>query len=38
MTTLPAFLLLAAVLFYIGSFFYEKDLGKVEKVDLEIEG
>lgn len=38
MTTLPAFLLLAAVLFYIGSFFYEKDLGKVEKVELEIEG
>jgi MFS family permease len=38
MTTLPVFLLLAAILFYIGSFFYEKDLGKVEKVDLEIEG
>ncbi|MGV7927898.1 MAG: spinster family MFS transporter [Spirochaetota bacterium] len=38
MTTLPVFLLLAAVLFYIGSFFYEKDLGKVEKVELEIEG
>ncbi len=38
MTTLPAFLLLAAVLFYIGSFFYERDLGKVEKVELEIEG
>jgi fucose permease len=34
---LPAFLLVAAVLFFAASFFYEKDLNKVEKVTLEIE-
>lgn len=34
---LPAFLVAAAILFFIGSFFYEKDLNKVEKVTLEIE-
>ncbi|HPN11749.1 MAG TPA: MFS transporter [Spirochaetota bacterium] len=35
---LPAFLVVAAVLFYIGSFFYECDRDKVEKVTLEAEG
>ena len=34
---LPAFLILSAGLFFAGSFFYEKDLNKVEKVTLEIE-
>ncbi|HOT43443.1 MAG TPA: MFS transporter [Spirochaetota bacterium] len=34
---LPAFLVVAAVLFFIGSFFYERDLDKVEKVVLEAE-
>ncbi len=35
---LPAFLVGGAVLFFIGSFFYERDLAKVEKVTLEAEG
>jgi len=34
---LPAFLLVSALLFFVGSFFYEKDLNKVEKVALEVE-
>ncbi len=34
---LPAFLITAALLFFFASFFYEKDLNKVEKVTLEIE-
>lgn len=38
LTVLPAFLVIAAVLFFIGSFFYERDLNKVEKVTLEVEG
>jgi MFS family permease len=38
MQFLPLFTLLAAGLFFIGSFFYEKDLSRVERVDLEIEG
>ncbi|PKN34031.1 MAG: hypothetical protein CVU61_10600 [Deltaproteobacteria bacterium HGW-Deltaproteobacteria-19] len=37
-SVLPAFLVFSAVLFYLGSFFYEKDLAKVEKVELEMEG
>ncbi len=37
MTILPIFLLLSALLFFAGSFFYEKDLNKVEKVTLECE-
>jgi MFS family permease len=37
MTILPVFLLLSSLLFFIGSFFYEKDLNKVEKVTLECE-
>jgi predicted MFS family arabinose efflux permease len=35
---LPAFLIVAAVLFFFGSFFYVKDRDKVEKVTLEVEG
>jgi len=37
MSILPAFLLVSALLFFAGSFFYEKDLGKVEKITLECE-
>jgi MFS family permease len=37
-SVLPIFLVISAVLFFLGSFFYEKDLAKVEKVDLEMEG
>ncbi len=37
MTILPIFLLLSALLFFAGSFFYEKDLNRVEKVILECE-
>jgi len=34
---LPAFLATAAVLFFVGSFFFNKDFDKVEKVDLQME-
>ncbi len=34
---LPATLLLAAVLFFIGSFFYERDTESVEKMDIVFE-
>jgi len=37
MTILPIFLAMSAMLFLAGSFFYEKDLKKVEKVTLECE-
>jgi len=37
MTILPVFLVLSALLFFAGSFFYEKDLNKVEKITLECE-
>jgi MFS family permease len=37
MTILPIFLVVSALLFFAGSFFYEKDLKKVEKVTLECE-
>jgi fucose permease len=37
MSILPVFLLASALLFFAGSFLYEKDLGKVEKVTLECE-
>jgi MFS family permease len=37
MTILPVFLAASALLFFAGSFFYEKDLKKVEKVTLECE-
>jgi MFS family permease len=36
-SVLPAFLVFSAVLFYLGSFFYAKDLEKVEKIELELE-
>jgi MFS family permease len=35
-TFLPIALLIAAALFFAGSFYYEKDLKKVEKVKLEV--
>lgn len=35
-TFLPISLLIASALFFAGSFYYEKDLKKVEKVELEI--
>jgi MFS family permease len=37
MTILPIFLAASALLFFAGSFFYEKDLKKVEKITLECE-
>jgi MFS family permease len=37
MTILPIFLVASALLFFAGSFFYEKDLKKVEKITLECE-
>ncbi len=38
LTVLPAFLVVAAALFFAGAFFYQRDLARVEKVALEIEG
>ncbi len=37
MSILPVFLVVSALLFFAGSFFYEKDLSKVEKITLECE-
>ena len=37
MTMLPIFCMIAGIFFFIGSFFYEKDLEKVEKVDLVVD-
>lgn len=37
MSILPGFLVVSALMFFAGSFFYEKDLSKVEKVTLECE-
>jgi MFS family permease len=37
MSILPIFLLASSLLFFAGSFFYEKDLSRVEKVTLECE-
>jgi MFS family permease len=37
MSILPVFLLISAILFFAGSFFYAKDLNKVEKITLECE-
>jgi len=37
MTILPIFLAASALLFFAGSFFYEKDLKKVAKITLECE-
>ncbi|MEN6468036.1 MAG: MFS transporter [Smithella sp.] len=37
MSILPVFLVVSALMFFAGSFFYEKDLSKVEKVTLECE-
>lgn len=37
MSILPVFLLISSILFFAGSFFYKKDLNKVEKINLECE-
>jgi MFS family permease len=37
LTIVPFFALFAAVLFFVGSFFYEKDFSRVEKVTLTME-
>jgi MFS family permease len=37
MSILPVFLVASALLFFAGSFFYKKDLDKVEKIALECE-
>jgi MFS family permease len=37
MSILPVFLLISALLFFSGSFFYAKDMNKVEKITLECE-
>jgi MFS family permease len=35
MQVLPVALIIASILFFVGSFFYEKDINKVEKITLE---
>jgi MFS family permease len=37
MSILPIFLIISSILFLVGSFFYKKDLDKVEKITLECE-
>ncbi len=37
MSILPVFLVVSALMFFAGSFFYEKDLSKVENIILECE-
>jgi MFS family permease len=37
MSILPAFLVVSAIMFFAGAFFYKKDLSKVEKITLECE-
>jgi MFS family permease len=37
LTILPVFSIIAGILFFIGSTYYEKDLNNVEKVNIEIE-
>lgn len=37
LSALPIMLLIAATLFYVGSFYYKRDLDKVEKIKLEPE-
>jgi ATP/ADP translocase len=37
LSILPVFLVVSALLFFAGSFFYERDLNKVEKIALECE-
>jgi len=38
LTLVPFFSILAGFIFFLASFFYEKDLAKVEKIALSIEG
>ena len=37
MSIVPVFLVISSLLFFAGSFFYKKDLDKVEKITLECE-
>jgi len=37
MSILPAFSILAGLLFFIGSFYYEKDASRVASVSIEME-
>jgi sugar phosphate permease len=37
MTFLPIYLVVAAALFFAGSFFYKKDYARVEKIELQME-
>ncbi len=37
LSVLPVFLIIAAAFFYAGSFFYERNLNKVEKIELQFE-
>jgi len=37
MSILPAFLVVSAIMFFAGAFFYKNDLSKVEKITLECE-
>jgi len=37
MTFLPIYLVVAAALFFAGSFFYKKDYNRVEKIELQME-
>ena len=37
MSIIPIFLVMSSLLFFAGSFFYKKDLDKVEKISLECE-
>jgi len=37
MSIIPVFLVISALLFFTGSFFYKRDLDKVEKIALECE-
>ena len=36
MCILPIFLVIASVFFFIGSYYYKKDIEKVEEVELEV--
>lgn len=36
MSILPIFLVISSILFFIGSYYYKKDIVKVEEIDLEV--
>ncbi|MEW6264217.1 MAG: MFS transporter [Thermodesulfobacteriota bacterium] len=37
LTLVPLFTLVSAVLYFLGSFYYDRDLAKVEKIELRVE-